>query len=140
MGVFFIFLPFKYIDPIESTIQCSSGRVSALNSTFVFSVDGSFDSFNDNKARKNCAYGVIRDYQDFYQEPSTINYRFTPVYSQESSIVEALLAAFITFSIGVVVIETLNKVFRKIFFSDKTEEGHFNAGSIYLKIISFLIN
>jgi hypothetical protein len=139
-GVFLVFLPFKYVDPIESLIYCSAGQAHASNSTFVFSVDGRLDSFNDNKARKLCAYGAIMDYQDFYQEPDKINYRFVPKFSQESSAIEAFLASFVTFSLGVVVIEITSKVFHNIFAADKTEEARFNIGRIYLKIISFLIN
>ena len=139
-GAFFVFFPFKYVDPIESLIHCSSGLAYASNATFVFSVDAKLDHFNDEKARKLCAYGVIRDYQNFYQAPDKINYRFIPVYSQESSITEALLASIITFSLGTVIIEIISMVFRNMFSKDKTAETRFSVGRLYLKIISFLIS
>jgi hypothetical protein len=139
-GVFLVFLPFKYVDPIESLIHCYSGRAYAPNAALIFSVDGKLDQFNDEKARKLCTYGVVRDYQDFYQAPDKINYWFTPIYSQESSIAEALLASFVIFSLGAAIIETISVVFRNMFSKNKAAETRFNIGRLYLKIISFLIS
>lgn len=127
--VFFIFYPFKYVDPIESQLYCYNGMSHQTNSILVFSTDGTLDSFNDTKARKFCEYGTIMDYHDFYQKPAQINYKYSPVYKTESSIFEALLASLVFFSFGIIIIET---IFRK-----RTE--NFSFGKRFLNMILFLL-
>lgn len=128
-AVFFVFYPFKYIDPNESKIYCNNGMSHQTNSILVFSVDGTLDSFNDAKARKFCEYGTIMDYYDFYQKPVQINYKFAPIYKTESSVFEALLLSLVFFSFGAIVIETI--------FRNKIK--NFSLGKRFLNVIYFLI-
>ncbi|OGK19851.1 hypothetical protein A3C23_04060 [Candidatus Roizmanbacteria bacterium RIFCSPHIGHO2_02_FULL_37_13b] len=114
-GVFFVFKPFKYINHIESSIYCFDGKRYGANTIFMFSLDGKLDLFNDKKARKQCAYSIIFDYYDMYKTPNNINYRYVPVFSQESSLMEAFLAAFTFFLSGAMIIEKIYKLKNKIF-------------------------
>lgn len=136
LAIFYIFFPFKYVDPINSAIYCPNNIRVALNSVVIFSVDGKIDSFNDLKARKQCAFNTIQDYHSFYPDPGKVDYRIEYSYSQESSILEALLTSIIFFTLGVLFIENFF-YFLFYLFSKKRD---LNFGQFYLNIISFLIN
>lgn len=110
LAVFTIFRPFKYVDNVGSYLLCLNESKYYSGPNLVFSFDGKLDSYNDKKARKVCQYGIIRDYKDEFKASDQINYDYHPVYMQESSISDAVLALLLTLLTGSIIIEAVMKL------------------------------
>lgn len=109
VSIFYVFQPFQFVDNSKSSLACKNNNRYFIGPNLVYSFDGKIDAYNDKKARKVCEYGLIRDYKDEYKAPSSVNYIFNPVYSQESSWSNAAFAFFLAFSLGIVFIEVVFK-------------------------------
>ena len=107
LGVFFIFKPFTYVDNVSSYIVCNKSKLNfEIGPNFIYTFNGILDEFNDQKAKKLCEYGLIKDYADTLKTPAIQNYAFYPLYTVDSSWIDALVISFITFLAGVIMIET----------------------------------
>jgi len=93
ISAFFLFKPFNYIDNDQSAVLCDNGGIFNIGPNYIYSFEDRLDSFNGIKARKLCQFNAIRDYNDTYKSPETINYQFKPIFSQDSSWPDALLMA-----------------------------------------------
>lgn len=106
VGVFLIYKPFAYLDNITSYIICQKNKAKfEIGPNFIYSFNHVLDKYNDQKARKICEYGLIRDYANSLKIPETQNYTFFPVYRQESSWIDAFFISFIVLLVGAVAIE-----------------------------------
>ena len=116
IGVFIIYRPYVYVDNITSSITCdTNGSSFETRPNFIYTFTDSLDTFNDKKARKLCEYGLIKDYSDSLKNLSSVNYVFKPIYIQESSWIDAVIAFFISFLICIACIEIVRKIFFKKF-------------------------
>ena len=127
-AAFFLFKPFNYIDNDQSAVLCDNGRALInIGPNYIYSFEDKLDSFNDIKTRKLCQFNTIRDYNDTYKTPETINYQFKPVYSQDSSWPDALLMASVVVLTAWLLIG---------FFEKKDLQNYFSFKYIF---ISFLL-
>lgn len=138
-GSFIIFRPIVYVDSTKAKIYCADGKEYGANAVFIFSLNGGLDEFNDKKARKLCEYGTIFDYQDAFAIPAKINYRFDPVFYQESSYPEAGLGFILTFTIGAFIIETVSFIFFKLTGVKQVKSKRFNLGVFVINIFDVII-
>ena len=110
IGVFFIFKPFQYIDNQKSYLICTKDQSRfEIGPNLIYAFSRSLDSYNDKKARKLCEYKTIRDYADSQKTPETVNYKFYPVYTNESSWLNAIQAGVYTFIVLAFLIELTKK-------------------------------
>lgn len=111
LGVLRFFMPYFYVENNTSRIICANGSGFDSGPNLIFALSGRLDSFNDAKARKLCEYNIIRDYINSYKSPDKINYQFKPDFVQESSLINAFLAASLFFVCTAVMIEMIKKIF-----------------------------
>lgn len=104
LAMLIIFKPFTFVNNDKSKIVCSDGYSYEAGPNYVYTLEHTLDAFNDKKARKLCAFRIIRDYKDSFKTPPK-NYEFKPVYAQNSSWGDALLMTLVSFSLGVILIE-----------------------------------
>lgn len=93
ISVFFLFKPFTYLDNDTSSITCQNGGIFIIGPNYIYSFEKNLDQFNDIKARKLCAFGVIRDYINYYKTPEQKNYQLKAAFNQNSSWGDAVIAA-----------------------------------------------
>lgn len=108
--VFVIFQPFSYIDNDHSNLMCQGNNVPYETSpNMIFLIDKKLDKSNDSKARKLCQYHIIRDYNNTYETPHTLNYTLLPAESIESSWLSDIFICLIVFLSGSLLIEFIAK-------------------------------
>lgn len=112
IGAFWLFRPFQYIDNYESRVICNNGVIYQTGPSVIFSTDGTIDTWNEKKTEKLCAYGMVLDYYDMYKAPGNVNYRFSPAYQTDSSWQQALFAFLVLSGLGILTIESVQKLFR----------------------------
>ncbi|OGK22180.1 hypothetical protein A2866_03415 [Candidatus Roizmanbacteria bacterium RIFCSPHIGHO2_01_FULL_39_8] len=143
MGAFFIFQPFSFVDNGKSKIACDNGSSFEIGPNFIYTFTDKIDSFNDAKARKICAYNIIRDYGNAYKTPQSSNYGFKPVYIKNSSWGDAWLILVATFLLGSIFIQGIKRVFfestKDPLFTEFFKWNFFAVVFIFLGIILFLI-
>ena len=101
IGIFFIYRPFAYVDSVKSYIVCNQSKSTfEIGPNFIFAFTDILDEFNDKKARKLCKYGLVKDYADTLKTPGRQNYTFYPIYTTESSWIDAFVISFIAFIFG----------------------------------------
>lgn len=130
LGIFYIFKPYTYIDNAKFTLICKNGNRYAGGWNFIYTFEDKLDSFNDIKARKICQYNAIKDYGNGLKTPDDVNYRFAPIFTQESSWPDAIFMFFAALIIGTIFIEALTP----IFFSKLSKKQ-----SPMIFIISFIV-
>ena len=113
ISAFYIFKPFIYIDNAASKIICNNGAEYETGWNFIYSLDGTFDEFNDIKARKICQHGAIKDYGNTLATPDNKNYRFEPTFIQESGWSDAILMFFAALFFGALLIEVCKIIILK---------------------------
>lgn len=79
--------PEEYIDEDKSHLTCTNGKKYALNSSkiYLFSSDSELSEYDDERARKVCAYAIVDDYLNKYKTPESQNYQVTLVNSIRGS-------------------------------------------------------
>lgn len=138
IGVFSLFQPFNLVDNSKSKLICKNNYSYYIGPNLVFSFNARIDSYNDKKARKVCEYGIIRDYNDTFKTPE-MNYTFVPAYTQESSWLNAVFAAFLTIVTGTILIETSVKILTYLIYRKDQISGIF-FGKKVLRFMEFLIS
>lgn len=104
--VFVVFQPFSYIDNDHSNLMCQGNNVPYETSpNMIFLIDKKLDKLNDSKARKLCQYHIIRDYNNTFETPHTLNYTLLPAESIESSWLSDIFICLIVFLSGSLLIE-----------------------------------
>jgi len=106
LGALVIYKPVTYIDNGKSSIVCTKNNQKfEMGPNFIYIFGDKIDDFNDSKARKLCEYGLVKDYGNTLQKPSNVNYTLDIVMTQDSSWTNAIIAAFVLFIFGMIVIE-----------------------------------
>lgn len=107
IAVFFILRPFSYIDNDRSNLICLIDKtINETGSNMIFMLDEHLNKPNDIKARKLCKYKIIRDYNNTYQTPTTINYTLIPKVAYESSWLNDIFICIVLFIFSSVIIES----------------------------------
>lgn len=107
------FRPYSFVDNDKSKLICDKNGASFdMGPNYIYTLDNKLDSFNDEKARKLCEFNIIRDYGNFYKNPTAVNYQLKPTYAKDSSWGDAILMASVILLFGVLIVETIKKDFR----------------------------
>lgn len=109
LSALIIFKPFTMVDNDTSKIVCQKGGSFDAGPNYIYTFEQRLDSFNDEKARKLCEFGIIRDYHNVYKTPLSQNYDFKPIYRSVSSWGDALLVTGILMLGGCFLIELVKK-------------------------------
>lgn len=142
--IFYLLLPFKFIDHNESKITCQKNNASyKLGPNLIFALDEKLDSLTDKNIRKLCEYAILNDYQDTYKTPTKINYHLELAYQQEGSWGDTVLISIGIFLLLSILFNTLGKLINhKSQIPNSNKLSNFkllNTLAILLGLIFFLL-
>jgi len=109
--VFFIFLPYKFIDHNKTKILCFKNNASyEIGPNLIYILDEKPDPITEKNIRKLCEYAIINDSQDVYKTPEKINYTLSVGYEKEGSWGDVVLISIVAFLLMTVAIDKFGKL------------------------------
>lgn len=118
IGVIVVNRPFTYVDNVKTTITCTNNGASfEIGPNFIYILGDRIDEFNDIKARKLCAYGMVKDYGNTLVNPEKANYTLKPVYAQDQAWTATIFLGVVAYIIQVFLFEI-------VYFILVRQKGH----------------